>query len=342
VDGPQVSDLPADLRARPVLALTKASETIPPPSALPGGAQYEPKWDGFRLAIVRNRDATTAWSRHGKDLTVLFPDLVHAATRQVPPGFVLDGEAVIWVDGAVSFTALQARTTTRGPALRSLARARPASYVCFDVLAVAGHDTRPLPLNERRRLLEHLAGDWDPPLTLAPATTDPGQGRAWFTELTAAGLEGLVVKGLAGPYPAGRREWVKVKHRTTTEVVCAAVIGTLARPRALVAGLPEASGRLRIAGRTGQLPARVSAQVGAALRPHDPATGEHPWPPVVPPSWFDRYTPEKTPVSLTRITPVVIEVAADTARTSFTFRHQLRFLRLRPDLDPAHLTPGRS
>ncbi|GAA1178934.1 hypothetical protein GCM10009584_20750 [Ornithinimicrobium humiphilum] len=37
---------------------------------------------------------------------------------------------------------------------------------------------------------------------------------------------------------------------------------------------------------------------------------------------------------LTRVVPVVVEVAADTARQGFAFRHQVRFLRVRDDLDP--------
>ena len=170
-----MTGLPPELRARPALALTRAVETIPGPSALRGGCQYEPKWDGFRVAIVRDETTTTAWSRRGADLSAVFPDLVAAAT-------------------------------------------------------------------------------------------DLEQAKAWFTDFTEAGLEGLVVKGLGVPYPAGRREWLKVKHRATLDVVCAAIVGPVGRPRALVIGLPSAAG-LEIVGRTGVLSARVSAQVGALLRP---------------------------------------------------------------------------
>jgi len=70
-----VTGLPPELRARPALALTRAVETIPGPSALRGGCQYEPKWDGFRVAIVRDETTTTAWSRRGADLSAVFPDL---------------------------------------------------------------------------------------------------------------------------------------------------------------------------------------------------------------------------------------------------------------------------
>jgi len=54
----------------------------------------------------------------------------------------------------------------------------------------------------------------------------------------------------------------------------------------------------------------------------------------VPPSGFDKYTLDKQQVPLTHVEPIVLEVA-DTARgAGATFRHQLRYLRARHDLDP--------
>jgi hypothetical protein len=39
--------LPTDLVGPVDVELAKLTETIPGPSALPGGARYEPKWDGY-------------------------------------------------------------------------------------------------------------------------------------------------------------------------------------------------------------------------------------------------------------------------------------------------------
>jgi ATP-dependent DNA ligase len=44
-------------------------------------------------------------------------------------------------------------------------RERPASYAAFDLLAVAGHDIRAVPLTDRRAFLEELASNWAAPLT---------------------------------------------------------------------------------------------------------------------------------------------------------------------------------
>ena len=88
--------LPSGLSLPVKVALARAVEKMPRPGALPGGAWYEPKWDGYRIIISRDGDETSLWSRQGKNLSRYFPDLVQAAGEQVPPGCLLDGEAVIW------------------------------------------------------------------------------------------------------------------------------------------------------------------------------------------------------------------------------------------------------
>lgn len=239
------------------LALARAVPTIPAADALPGGCVYEPKWDGYRLMISSDEEATTLWSRQGKDLTRYFPDLVAAAEDQIPPGFMIDGEAVAWTGGRLDFEALQKRLTSSRKNLPALAAERPASYVAFDLLQAAGTDTRGLVLRDRRELLEELASWWEPPLGLSPTTTDPAKATTWFETMPSTGIEGLVIKGADQEYQGGERQWLKVKHRETLDVVCAAVIGPIHRPEMVIAGLPI-DGELRIVGRTSLLKAQAS------------------------------------------------------------------------------------
>ena len=76
---------------------------------MPGGALYELKWDGYRIAAVRDDDGARLWSRQGKDLTARFPDLTAAVMEQLEPGTVLDAEAVIWSGDRLDFDLLQRR-----------------------------------------------------------------------------------------------------------------------------------------------------------------------------------------------------------------------------------------
>lgn len=289
---------------------------------------YEPKWDGFRLAISRPDIGATLWSRNGTDLTGIFPELAAAAAAQLPPGCVVDGEAVIWTDDRLDFDALQHRMARGERAATTLAAEMPSSYVAFDVLAVEDTDVRHLPLAVRRTLLEQLAVDWVPPLHLSPWTADIELAREWYATLPATGIEGLVVKGAAQTYRGGERQWLKVKHRATADVVAAAVTGSLARPETLVLGRWD-GGELRIIGRTTPLSAAAARQLAPLL--HAPT--EHPWPLRVNSSVIDRFSRGRDPVELLRIEPLTVEVSADVAKAGESFRHAVRFVRARPDVD---------
>lgn len=125
-----------------------------------------------------------------------------AATAQLQPGTVLDGELVIWSGDRLDFDLLQSLVN---PAKRAgvLAARRPATYMAFDVLAHEATDLRSQPLTMRRATLEHLSERGAPPLKVSPITTDEDTARAWFVDYRPAGIEGLVVKAAAGGIPPG-------------------------------------------------------------------------------------------------------------------------------------------
>src|SRR5215211_520221 len=66
---PGLPDLPPELAGPVGVALAKPVRGIPRPDALPGGCRYEPKWDGYRLVVVRGSRSTRLWSKQGRDLT---------------------------------------------------------------------------------------------------------------------------------------------------------------------------------------------------------------------------------------------------------------------------------
>src|SRR3954454_17056747 len=179
---PGLPGLPPDLAGPVAVQLAKPVRSIPPEGALPGGCVYEPKWDGYRLVVVRDGASTRLWSKQGRDLTALFPEIVAAAVAQVPPGTVLDGEVVIWNGSRLDFGLLQLRMATPAGRMGTLAAANPASYVAFDLLAAGAADLRGRHLAGRRSALEDLAGRWAPPLQLSPATSDRTEAQRWFDD----------------------------------------------------------------------------------------------------------------------------------------------------------------
>lgn len=124
---------------------------------------------------------------------------------------------------------------------------------------------------------------------------------------------------------------IKVKSRSTHDVVIGAVLGPITHPDAVIAGLYRA-GRLVIVGRTTLLTARQAGELGALL---EPAGSGHPWPERIA---ANRFGGGPNTITLTRVEPrIVIEVSADAARQAGSWRHSLRLLRLRPDLAPTDL-----
>jgi ATP-dependent DNA ligase len=244
----------------------------------------------------------------------------------------------------LSFDALQHRLVTTPAKSRRLVATAPASFVAFDLLAVGGVDLRSQRWTTRRRRLEARAA-WTPPLQLSLVTDDVVEAEEWSEALSAIGVEGLVAKGQASRYEPGRRGWLKVKHRDTVEVIVGGVLGTLTHPEVVIAGRYRAStatgkaettdavdrsAELVQAGRTVPLTAAQSAALAAVLRPAGP---DHPWPDQI---GVGRWGKSGATVALTKVDPsVVVEVSADAALQAGQWRHGLRFVRPRPDLQPS-------
>jgi ATP-dependent DNA ligase len=251
--------------------------------------------------------------------------------RVLPDGCVLDGELVISIDGRLSFDALQRRLVTSPAKARNLVATVPASYVAFDLLAIGGVDLRTQRWTVRRRRLEQLSAAWVLPLQLSPVTDDLDEAQEWFDVLPEAmGVEGLVVKAANSRYVGGRHtgSWLKVKRRDTVDVIVGGVLGPIDRPEVVIAGRYR-GGELVMVGRTVPLNAAQSAALGAVLRP---ARRGHPWPDEIA---SQRWGGKDSRKPLTKVQPtVVVEVLADPAMQAGQWRHGLRYVRPRADLQP--------
>jgi ATP-dependent DNA ligase len=327
--------IPAELAGPIEVALARSEDKVPEPHALPGGSRYEVKWDGYRVAIVRRGDRARLWTRNRHDITDRFPDIATAAVRQLPDAVVLDGELVILgANGRLSFDALQQRLVTSPAKARAKAAETPASFAAFDLLAAGGIDLRAQRWTVRRQRLEQLAHRWTPPLQLTPVTADIDEAREWFEVLPSGmGVEGLVVKGAGTPYTPGRRDaWIKFKHRETREVIVGGVLGTIAHPNVVIAGLYTGGGELVVVGRTVPLKPEQSAQLAAVLTPAGPG---HPWPDEISSTRWGGPDAKKP---LSKVQPtVVVEVTADAATQAGQVRHGMRYIRTRADLRPEDL-----
>jgi ATP-dependent DNA ligase len=299
---------------------------------LPAGWAAQPKWDGYRALVGRWADSRVAVrSRNGTDLTRAFPEIADAV-RSLPDDTAVDCELVVWEAGRLAFERLQQRMHRRGAGAVRAAAEFPAHLVAFDLLRLRDQDLTGRPLHERQAALRGLfeAGALSPPWSLCPITVDPGEAAAWLADYPAVGIEGLVLKPLAGRYvPGGRGGWRKYKVRHTTEAIVGAVTGSLLAPSTALVGRFAEDGHLRYVGRTTTLGAATRRALADRLHA---AHGRHPWEGrTFTAGWNSR---EPLFVHLVAL-DVVAEVAVDVARDSAgRWRHPVRLLRLRGDVEP--------
>src|SRR5205814_7985328 len=111
--------LPVMPPVKPMLA--KLVREMPAPTDVPGGAVFEPKWDGFRCIVFRDGDDVVLGSRNERPLTRYFPELVEALRRELPKRIVVDGEIVVPGATGLDFDALQQRIHPADSRVRRLA-----------------------------------------------------------------------------------------------------------------------------------------------------------------------------------------------------------------------------
>lgn len=311
----------------------KLTETLPTDP----GWQFEPKWDGFRCLAYRAGPDVELQSKSGKSLARYFPEVV-AALRNLPVArFVLDGELVISVEGALSFDALQARLHPAESRIRKLAAETPALFILFDCLAVEkGRSLLKMPFIRRRGILEKFAtaiGD-QPGMRLTPFTRDPGLARRWLDRAHGS-LDGIVAKRLDGPYVPGEREMLKVKLLRSADCV----VGGFRYERdsklvgSLLLGLYDAAGKLHHVGFTSTIRDAERAALTARLKKLIGPPGFTGDAPGGPSRWSTERSAEWQPLK----PKLVVEVTYDQV-TGDRFRHGTRLLRWRPDKKPAQCT----
>ena len=319
---------PFELPVRPMKA--RVRET--PPSG--GGWAYEPKWDGFRAVAFGGggEDAVRMDSRNGRDLLRYFPEL-RPALRSLPPGTVVDGEALAVVGDATSFDSLQLRIHPACSRIERLAEESPASLVAFDLLSREGKDLTGAPYAERRGRLEELFLKMDrPPWHLTPVTYDLDEASRWFREYESAGCDGIIAKRTDGTYRQDKREWVKWKHRREADCVVGGyrVHKDGDKLGSILLGLYNESGDLHFIGHCSGFSNADRAELlrqFESLRSEGSFGGDdHTRRPGALSRWSTERTPDWVPVE----PGVVVAVSYDQLEGN-RFRHAARFERWRPD-----------
>jgi ATP-dependent DNA ligase len=307
-----------------------------PVQKLPEGAewQYEPKWDGFRCLVFRDKQNVVLQSKAGRPLGRYFPELVEAVLAVKAPQFVLDGEIVIQVKKALDFDQLLQRIHPAASRVKKLAAEFPARMEVFDLLSdERGSPLVERPLMERREKLERFAARFlarNPRLQLSPITKSISEANRWLNR-PGSFLDGIIAKRIDLPYASGERTAMqKFKRIRTADCVVGGFRYLEAAPvvGSLLLGLYE-DGLLHHVGYTSSFDERERAALLKKVRPLIQPPGFTGRAPGGPSRWSTKRTEQWQPLR----PELVVEVAYDHV-TGDRFRHGTKFVRWRPDKAP--------
>jgi bifunctional non-homologous end joining protein LigD len=204
---------------------------------------FELKWDGYRAVAEVGIKPVRFYSRNGLSFANRY-EIVYEELQKLKEKMVLDGEVVVFnEEGKPDFQKLQ---------LYSENRHLPIYYYVFDILNYKGKDVTHLSLLERKALLQKVLPKND---IIRYCDHVEERGEAFFKQIVANNMEGMIAKKKDSTYAIGRRssEWLKIKHHNTEEVVIAGFTAPRGGRKyfgALVLGRYEGS-ELKYAGHTG-------------------------------------------------------------------------------------------
>jgi bifunctional non-homologous end joining protein LigD len=180
---------------------------------------FERKLDGERCLAFRDGRDLRLLSRSQQELDRTYPEVADALVDQASDDFAVDGEVVAFEHGRSSFSRLQQRIGITDP---EAARRSPVAvvYYVFDLMHLDGHDTRRLPLRDRKGLLRGALSFQSRRLRFTPHRNT--EGEAAYAEACSRGWEGVIAKRADAAY-AGRRstDWLKFKCSAGQELVIA-------------------------------------------------------------------------------------------------------------------------
>lgn len=182
---------------------------------------FELKLDGLRcIAYLDPQQGTDLRNKRNKALVSLYPELIVIHTC-VTKKCILDGELVLFKDGAPDFHSMQKRSVMKDPfKIRIAARQAPVSFVAFDILAIGDEVVMQLPLMKRKELLQQYVVDSE---RIHISRYIEELGIPFYELVEERNLEGVVAKHKESSYRPGKRssEWIKIKNTNDNDfIVC--------------------------------------------------------------------------------------------------------------------------
>jgi len=181
-------------------------------------AMIEPKLDGFRVQIHRNKDHIKLFTRNLENVTAQFPDVVQVVKSHIrSKDCILDSE-VVGIDPKskriVPFQQISQRIRRKYD-IETLTKTLPVVVNIFDVMELNGETMLDVPFEERRKRVKAILKEEKHVIELIEQliTSDLAQAEKYYKECLEKGHEGIMMKSMHGVYKPGKRvgQGVKVK-----------------------------------------------------------------------------------------------------------------------------------
>ena len=192
---------------------------------------FEPKWDGLRAILFRDRNRLELQNRNLRDVTGSYPEIQDTRQQIKAKQVIIDGEIVVLSEkGTPDFGRLQSRFGLNDRGRVDIVRAtNPATYVAFDLLHIDGKDVTSIPVEERKRELLDIVTE-GPHLVYSEHVQETGV--KYYSKALKLGFEGIIAKERNSHYLPGTRSslWIKIKgSRTLDSIIVGFTIGEGAR-----------------------------------------------------------------------------------------------------------------
>jgi len=181
---------------------------------------YEAKYDGFRCILHWEKNRVQLISKNRKDLTSRFPEIVASCLKKQSSmeallPLVLDGELAVLNNAfQANFSWIQKRGRLKNKtAIHNAAKARPASFLAFDILEMKGKSCERKQHSDRKEMLKQLFEKWseDQRMQLVKSYENKEELKNIIFEHKG---EGVVAKRKDSYYLPGKNHhhWLKIKN----------------------------------------------------------------------------------------------------------------------------------
>jgi len=169
---------------------------------------FEVKYDGERGMLMVSDGTAVLCNRKGKDINSQFPE-IEAMGSKLPSG-VYDGEIYVQINASYKDKpTTSGRTSVKPTEARILAKVKPATFMCFDVLEYEGENVEGKPYEKRKEILARVDNLRIPGFQGVFPEENPKE--AW-QQIVLSGNEGMVAKRVGSRYEHLRSfNWLKLK-----------------------------------------------------------------------------------------------------------------------------------